>query len=322
MKCKILLLSLLVLCTLFVRGQEDSEWKRSAQFNFGININLNYGKGQRFPGVRAFCGLGVNAVYKECFITNYGVTLSVYTKSLGNNLNPLINDYQADLVNSFSAGYGTGNSSYVKYFRTIGPSPCYNAQTDMNYAGLLSAQFVLNNHKRNQVVGAISATFRDITLNYYNDGAPPINWFLWGISDGFDRWWTGGGGIFIHNKEEYNTVEVTFDQFTGYSPLVYELSNLLGINVPSYNLDSAYVTKDGKKIPPAYNTSTYHVRYFPMQGRAIDFGVIGALRDNAGRAYAVQDLIHLAQGFALHPNRDITRVFIGGTYNNMSNVGF
>jgi hypothetical protein len=157
-------------------------------------------------------------------------------------------------------------------------------------------------------VGNVTVSTGSVTINYYNDGAPPVSTLS--LSDEFDRWWTGGVGIFIHTVDNYNLLEVTFDQFTGYAPQLYEVSNLLGIHVPNYEINY----KKRKKSPPDFNTSVYAVRYFFSPGLGIEAGVIGSLRSKSDRAFGLQDIIHLAQGFALHPNYDVNRLFIGGNY--------
>ncbi|MEP6595884.1 MAG: hypothetical protein ABJA71_08045 [Ginsengibacter sp.] len=79
-------------------------WKYNGYFNFGCNINLTYGKSQQFPGIKLYAAFIANGVYKKNFLVNYGPSLSVYTNTLGSNLNPLKSDIQIDLTNSFSLG--------------------------------------------------------------------------------------------------------------------------------------------------------------------------------------------------------------------------
>ena len=157
-----------------------------------------------------------------------------------------------------------------------------------------------------------------VSVNYYNDGAAPFNFLP--LADNFDRWWTGGFGIYIHNHKNYNIAELSFDQFTGYSPLLYELSNLIGINLPDYNVEDSTAGNRKDKITPAFNTSAYNLKIFPTAGYAIDAGVIGSLRNQSGRVFGLQEIIHTTFHYPLHPNNDINRFYIGGTYNNMSNV--
>jgi hypothetical protein len=100
--------------------------------------------------------------------------------------------------------------------------------------------------------------------------------------------------------------------------MLYEISTLLGIQIPSYN-----VTPDNhKRVPPDYNTSAYNLRIFPDKGFGIDVGLMGAVKSAGGNPYGLQDIIHTLGGYALHPNYDDNRYYIGGTYLNSRHVRF
>jgi hypothetical protein len=81
-------------------------------------------------------------------------------------------------------------------------------------------------------------------------------------------------------------------------------------------------TADRKKyLTPAFNTSAYNLKIFPTQGFGVDVGVMGSLRsEKTGKVYGLQDIIHTMLRYPLHPNSDINRFYIGGTYNKMINV--
>ncbi|MBL7741646.1 MAG: hypothetical protein JNK14_20675 [Chitinophagaceae bacterium] len=222
-----------------------------------------------------------------------------------------------DFTNTFSAGYGWGSTlPYYKYFRTIHTGDYYNISLNLKNAALLSTNFILNNHKRNQIVGSITGTFGNFTFNYYNDGAFPFD--IIPLADNFDRYWTGGGALFFHTRNDFNRTEVSFDQFTGYTPLLYEVSGLLGINIPLYKNDSTGASK--KPRPHTFNTSAYQVKVFTDKNFAVDAGVVGSLVDKKGFHYGIQDLIHIGLKLPLHPNNDMNRVFVGATYNNRQYV--
>jgi hypothetical protein len=124
-----------------------------------------------------------------------------------------------------------------------------------------------------------------------------------------------------NNHKNYNIAELSFDQFTGYSPLLYELSNLIGINIPNYNADDSDVIRSKRNAAPAFNTSAYNLKIFLGQGYAVDAGVMGSLRSaKTGRVFGLQEIIHTMLRYPLHPNNDINRFYIGGTYNNMNHV--
>ncbi len=222
-----------------------------------------------------------------------------------------------DLVNSFSFGAGANDLPYYKLFRTIDNGSYYNVLLNKDYAFLLTSNFILNNHKRNQVNGSITCSFPQFTVNYFNDGGAPF--YLIPIADNLDRYWTGGLSVFVHNKSNYksayNSVEASFDQFTGYSPLLFEASSMLGIYMPNYNLQYEEGTNEPK--PANYNTSMYDLKIFPMKGYGIDIGAMGALKDLSYRKkkeyyFGLQDIIHVKGGFSLHPNNDNQHFSLGG----------
>ncbi len=325
MRVKLLLILLLMQANLAFC---QDGWVYKGTFNFGCNLILNYSRGSTaFPGLKVFAGLGINGVYQNHFMLNYGPSLSIYTKTIGANLNPLASDLQIDFVNSFSFGAGTTNLPYYKMFRTLDNGSYYNVMLDKAYALLLTSNFILNNHKRNQVVGAVTLSFPHFTINYFNDGGAPF--YLIPIADNLDRYWTGGLSVFVHNADNYkinfNSFEASFVQFTGYSPLLFEACSMLGIYMPNYNLQY----EEGTNAPKSanYNTSMYDIKFFPMKGYGVDIGAMGALKDRSYRRmkeyyYGLQDIVHVKGGFSLHPNNDTQHFFIGGIYNNFSIVNF
>jgi hypothetical protein len=297
----------------------QQNWHNNGYFNFGCNLTFIYGKSQTFPGLRLYAAFIANGIYKNNFTVNYGPSVAVYTKALGSNLNPLTGDLQIDFTNTFSVGSAWGTQlNYTKFFKTLNTASYYNFASSKKYGAYLSTNFILNNHNRNQVVGSVSFSAPDFSVNYYNDGAIPFTFLP--LADNFDRWWTGGFGLYIHNHKNYNAAEFSFDQFTGYSPLLYELSNLIGINLPNYNIDDSDVIGGKHHVAPAFNTSAYNVKIFLGQGYAVDLGVLGSLRNTKGRVFGLQEIIHTMLGYPLHPNNDINRFYLGGTYNNMNNV--
>jgi hypothetical protein len=288
------------------------DWRTKVQFNVGCNWTLNYGIGQRFAGMRLSGGASVNGIYRGYIMANYGLSFSAYTKTIGANLNPLFADVQLDMVNGFSLGGCWGDSLSDKHLRTLNNGPFYNLVLDKQNAILVTSQLILNNHKRNQLVGAFTASLKSFSVNYTNDGGPIINHLA--LGDEFDRWWTGGLGIFIH-PTDFNRVELSFDQFTGYSPLLYELTTILGVNVPGYNVKTDSARRD-------HNAAAYNVRFFPVRGFGIDFGVVGSLQTDRGVLFGLQDIIHRKTNVALHPNTDSNRIYWGTTFNSLRDENY
>ena len=314
MKTRFLVILILLTCFCSVNlktSHAQSNWTYNGQLNFGGHINLTYSKAQKFPGIKIFLAYSIMGINKNHLVVNYSPSLSIYSKTVGSNFNPLVGDIQIDLINSFSLGYGWGKTQgYFKNFRTIHPSDFYNVSTNQRYMALLTSNFILNNHKRNQIVGTISGTIGDVSFYYANDGAVPFNKIP--VADNFDRYWTGSGGIFIHTKKGFNRFEASFDQFTGYTPLLYELSNIIGIDIPLYSENK----NANKNSPYTLNTSSYQFKIFTDHNYAIDFGVVGNLMNKKGYHFGIQDLIHIALKYPLHPNNDLNRFFIGASYIN------
>ncbi|MCF8239687.1 MAG: hypothetical protein K9I85_16100 [Saprospiraceae bacterium] len=326
-----ILLVLLVMGSQVVRAQIEQSW---FQLTLGASVNLHSNLGKRafrnnFPGIKAFVGfassnkLNLNRD-KDFGLFNFSVNLSIYNKSLGNSLNLLYQDNQIDLTSSFSLGLmREAGPRYIRQMQTINNTPFYNLRHDGEYAFLVSTNFILNNHHRNQTVGALTLTAGRFSLNYYNDGGPPINNI--GLGDGFDRWWTGGVGMYLHDQGEYNVAELYFDQFTGYEKLMFELGGIFGMDIQDYDIFHSFQNASGETgtynlIQPSnfgynYNSSTYSVRYFFSPQFGMQVGVIGSLRNPEKETfYALQDLIHLLKRDPLHPNKDVNRLFYGITY--------
>lgn len=296
--------------------QAQDKWQYSGTYNMGVSLNLTYGPGQKFPGVKVYGGLSLHGIYNKHVVVNYGPSISIYTKTIGANLNPLEGDMQIDFTNSFSAGYAWGSQmDHTKNLRTMRTGDWYNMVTNARNAVIFSSNVVLNNHGRNQVVGSMTATIGNASLNFYNDGGFPFDKIP--LGDNFDRYWTGGMTLFFHNNKGYNIAEASFDQFTGYTPLLYEVSNILGIRVPLY--DESPDRKGERKRPYTFNTSSYHVKVFLDRNYAVDAGMIGALMKN-GVYFGVQDIIHKLGGYPMHPNNDPNRIYVGGSYINQQNV--
>lgn len=324
------------------------------ELRFGMNANLNNfnpfnQRNQKFPGLRIFGTAILNGDIKPWWSSSYAATVCVYNKSLGNNLNPLISDIQIDFVNTLSMGFGwkwqaDGEGPFVgypKYLRTVNNSPYYNLTHTYDNAFFFSSNFILNNHRRHQTVGSVTFTFDNFSVNYYNDGGPVIDWL--NIGDGFDRYWTGGVMLSLHKRyAAYNIVEFSFDQFTGYRPLVYELSNIFGMAVPEYDSDTLE-----SNLPPrnrfrfsssSYNSSAYNLKFYIDENYGFDLGILGSLvykgktkkRQTAtsGRSFnfredrhwGLQDILHINRYNSLHPNSDINRLYIGFTYNQSYHV--
>jgi hypothetical protein len=293
-------------------AQED--WHTGIHAGIGANFFLHHSKYQRFPGMRIFGAVSVTGVWRDHLLLHYGPSVSLYTRTIGANMNPLAADLQIDFTHTFSVGGTWGQRiSYPKFIRTLHTGDFYNLVLDRSHALVLSTNAIINNHGRHQMQGAASLTLGRTSFNYHNDG-PPFPAMM--LSDGFDRYWTGGGALFIHDPMGFNRVVAGFDQFTGYQPLLYELSNILGINLPQYENGSR-----GKTTRHDHNTSQYHLRIGLDPRLSVDMGIVGSLYHPPSRRYfGLQDIIHLKRRFPFHPNQDANRLFIGAGFNLQTSV--
>jgi hypothetical protein len=325
------------------------------QVTLGAMINLNHNLNgaafkSNFSSIKAFAGFNGTHTLKlnkhnvrNRGLLNYGFCVTIYNRSLGNSLNILNQDNQIDFTTSVTLGVlQHPNLRYFKEIQTINNSPFYNLRHCARSGVFMSSNFILNNHGRHQTVGSLTVTAERLSINYYNDGGPLIGqgfkfdrkkWWSYlllpfhlisGLGDGFDRWWTGGGGVYLHTKENFNRLEVTFDQFTGYHKLSFEINSIFGSDVQDYDLFQA-IGKDSvvnklnfrtsNATATNYNSSTYGVKYFFDKDLSANIGVIGSLRDyKKERYYAFQDIIHLLKRDPIHPNNDINRIYYGLSY--------
>lgn len=236
----------LFLILLFYVASPGQVVESQYQVVLGTTVNLykntsGHAFKNNFPGIKAFVGFSANNLLhisdktpNNSGLFNYSFNVAIYNKSLGNSLNILYQDNQIDFTTSFSLGIlQHPNLPYQKQFQTINNVPFYNIRHNARSAAIISTNFILNNHRRHQTVGAISFTVEQVSLNYYNDGGPLIGkgfgwsrpWyynillapflvtadFISGLGDGFDRWWTGGGGVYYHTDQGFNLWEFNFD---------------------------------------------------------------------------------------------------------------
>lgn len=325
------------------------------QLTLGAMVNLNHNLSghafrNNFSNIKAF--IGFNGTHRLKLqknnpvtqgLLNYSICFTIYNRSLGNSLNILYQDNQIDLTTSVTMGIlHRPDRNDFKNLQTINNSPFYNLRHSGKNGAFISSNFILNNHGRHQTVGAISFTVDQASFNYYNDGGPilgsafgfnPRKWYSYlllplhlisGLGDGFDRWWTGGGGIYVHTQNNFNRMEVTFDQFTGYHKLAFELNSVFGSDVQDYDLfqttpedttSTAFNFRTARAQAMNYNSSAYGIKYFFDRDLSANLGVIGSLRDHKRERYfALQDIIHVLKRDPIHPNNDINRIYYGFSY--------
>lgn len=336
---------LIVVFLLFVQTMATSQvanYTLSVQLGAQVGLNFNLGKNrfrQNFPSIKGFIGINSSNELKlfkgTTGLLNLGTCIGIYNKSLGNSLNLSFQDNQVDWTTNLTLGMGWGDHVPNRLMQTINNLPFYNLQHRQEYAINAGCNFIMNNYKRNQTNGSISITTNKFSLTYYNDGGPI---FGWGLGDNFDRYWTGGLLLYLHDVQinalsdtsrvnlSFNKVEFSFDQFTGYRPQMYELTGIFGADIQDYDLYQnfgndttglVYTVNPNGRDGYDFNASQYRLSYNfgPYVGGYL--GVIGSLRNNKHEKYfALQDIIHVVKRNPIHPNKDTNRLTFGFNYNN------
>ena len=110
----------------------QTNWAYSTNVNVGANIFLTnifdkaVNRGYKFPGMRIYAGMSASAS-KGRFILNYGPSVSIYSKTIGSNLNRFVDDFQIYFINSFGIGYASRDRvNYTKHLRTMHNGDYYN----------------------------------------------------------------------------------------------------------------------------------------------------------------------------------------------------
>lgn len=103
-----------------------------------------------------------------------------------------------------------------------------------------------------QQIGNAQARIFNLQAGYYNDGIP-FNWVK--LSDGYDRWNTGGGYIsFItyHTNRFITCLGWEFQKYTGYVKGAFEASDLLSLEYT--------IMKDKNEIRKFSNINRFYIR--------------------------------------------------------------
>lgn len=134
-------------------------------------------------------------------------------------------------VNFYNGGLGARQDSSKWHFDTVltgkitagagkgSPMDIYPLHLDSGtgmedryrYSATVGTSLIFNNSNRNQHVGFVQLRVDDFSFQTYNDfgGFKKI-----GISDGYDRWWTGGGNFTFGAKNSSHQLIIASDVFT------------------------------------------------------------------------------------------------------------
>jgi len=309
---------LLVSYNLAAQPNFDCEVRVGIRFEFNYtHEELKSRYAATTPGLMVFASsifygtLGEEKIGKNIQV-NLGNTLSFYRKTIGNNWNPLNEKLQIDLVTTPTIGYASNveDTFRRKYINVIGNSSAYNLYTKSDIFVGVSSNFVLNNRKRNQVVGAVTGSYKNVSVSYWNDW---LNLGLFSLGDNFDRWWTAGVNLYVHSKDNaFNNFELKMGQFTGYSKQIYEMLKIIGMRVPKY-----YENDQNKNTTEkTYNIFYYKANVSLNENFRLSGGAVGNLRFGKNKNFylGMQDIVHIIRREPLHPNDTKNKFQLGLIY--------
>ena len=197
--------------------------------------------------------MGYQKFFKQHTSPSYQAALNIYFNSIGDNILDDFKKVNIDFVHSmmFSLGKNVDSTSIDQYEVVIRP---FNTQTasvvkdNMSNSVTVGTNFILNNSYRNQRIGFANINIaRFLVAHYYNDG-PPYTRFS---SDGYDRWWTGGGTVDLYFNQLFKNqlnfftnsrVSVSYDRFTGNVQNAFLASEVFGFYyVPTKDLKQNFL---------------------------------------------------------------------------------
>jgi hypothetical protein len=204
---------------------------------FGMKLNLNIGGGG--INVNASAAIGVSSRI-GAFQPSANLSATFYNGGLGTT--SLARGFQRDIVASGAVTVGGGNASPVS-LNTFNPNTATGVENTFKNSGTIGTNFVFNSSGRNQQVAFGGARFGDVSFGTYNDfeGASKI-----GLSDGQDRFHTGGGFLSIGTNDSSFQGTFSFNVFTamtdvndglGSGSFTQELFGGTPVNVNSFSLN-------------------------------------------------------------------------------------
>ncbi|WP_339887625.1 hypothetical protein [uncultured Flavobacterium sp.] len=174
--------------------------------NFFLGLSIHFG-GPKKPYMSGTAGVGVSQRFN--YVTP-GVNLAVnfYNGGLGALPNSSNFNIDAVLTPKLTVGGGRGNAMDI-YPLTLNSGT--GLEDNFKYSATLGTNFIVNNNNRNQQVGFLQVRAFDFSFQTYNDfnGFKKI-----GISDGYDRWFTGGGNFTFGSKNSDFQFIIASDVFT------------------------------------------------------------------------------------------------------------
>ena len=311
---------LVLLCSFSLKAQTLTPgFSVKLRFEFGNKMYANY-------QVSSALGVDYQLPTKTKFMSlTYHLSTNLYRGGLGSSL--LLNDankLRLELVNSIGATLGlTGKelkSTGKEYDPTYWKRPLYywsnHVATPLlnpyEYSFTLATNFIWCNLKQDknsparqsQQLWFTGINAHNFTIGMFNDG-PPFD--LFGLGDGFDRYWTGGGFFNFRLKKYLNgQFETSFDRFTGYSRDAYEAAGKLGFRFVPYGVNAKW------------NQGRMMFTFKHDSGIALNW-----TQYNLSPNWDVQFLIHKAGKLPFHPNVYKKHLnMVGVNYDSYQNIHF
>lgn len=195
--------------------------------NFFAGLSWHFGGGKSYMSGTA--GIGVS---RRIDFVQPGVNLAVnfYNGGLGALPDSRKMNYDTVFTGKLTAGAGRGNPMDI-YPMHIDSGT--GMEDRFKYSATVGTSFILNNSGRNQQAGFVQLCAGDFSFQTYNDfgGFKKI-----GISDGYDRWWTGGGNFTFGAKNSSYQFIIASDVFTADTDSFSETDRLTADkNLESFN---------------------------------------------------------------------------------------
>lgn len=173
--------------------------------NFFAGLSWHFGGGKSYMSGTA--GIGVS---RRIDFLQPGVNLAVnfYNGGLGTLQDSRKMNFDTVFTGKVTTGAGRGNAVDIYPLHLDSGT---GMEDRFQYSATIGTNFILNNSGRNQQVGFVQLRAGDFSFQTYNDFGTFKNI---GISDGYDRWWTGGGNLSFGAKNSSYQFIIASDVFT------------------------------------------------------------------------------------------------------------
>ena len=212
---------------------------------FFVGLSWHFGGNKSYMSGTA--GIGVS---RRINFVEPGVNLAVnfYNGGLGALSNSSEMNFDTVLTAKVTAGTGNGNPMTVYPLHVNSGTGLVD---NFNYSATIGTNFILNNNQRNQQVGFVQVRAGDFSFQTYNDfgGFKKL-----GLSDGYDRWWTGGGNFTFGARNSNYQVVIANDVFTADTDSDNQLDDM-----------------NAKKSLEEFNKKTYNSYFDKIKNRLTEY---------------------------------------------------